>query len=561
MNKPQDLNNNGFKLHPLEYIGMLVFLLAGCLLGSHYAQGFIAWDDLHYMHTSWSLLVEPNILNRYFDIYLLKFFTAITAGDPFSGARLFGAFISSLTIVLVYLNARILAKTHPFWYGMLAVLFLLSFQLFTTNFGATLPDFTVAMMVAIGVTIYLLYHRLPAHQDLLVILFGLVLFLSYKTKETGLLLGVLIPGFLISEEKILRRRIIIRQLLLILAGVGIGLVLFVILNGLLIKDAFFGFSLSDIRAWLGQNELSTYVRTTDNYLDVVGLSAPFILALVWALKPDQRFTVNDRLLWLLSIGFIIFLNLTLIKANYNVIPRYVLPVYVVISILAPQAVRTDFIGSSWKERLRMGVIILGSFLIAGLGALTVYYLLARPANWEIKDYLKGIIGPIALLILIAWLVFSKRNTNVSLVVVMIGIGALTLPFAAVYINSVYKGNQVYQSNGRFQPFAEFSNIVTCNPGKILISGSIYETGGKLGRDRSSSWWMYDLYYRCHTQQDQVIFSNSPLKALNDSYQYVFLDVSDYRTLKSNAGAFQEATSLYSINPDSTQTTILLSRKP
>jgi hypothetical protein len=90
-----------------EWILIIFFIFSCCYWGYRFAPGAIYWDDLLYIHTSWSMEPLPIILNRYFTIYLLNIFNSIAGGDPILGGQYFGVFTTSIILVLVYLNPSI----------------------------------------------------------------------------------------------------------------------------------------------------------------------------------------------------------------------------------------------------------------------------------------------------------------------------------------------------------------------------------------------------------------------------------------------------------------------
>jgi hypothetical protein len=84
---------------------------------------------------------------------------------------------------------------------------------------------------------------------------------------------------------------------------------------------------------------------------------------------------------------------------------------------------------------------------------------------------------------------------------------------------------------RFVPFAEFTEEVACGNGKIFISGTIYRQHKMLSRDVHSSRWMYNLFFRCHSNREQFAYSRTQREMyrmlLSEKFQYAFLDASDY----------------------------------
>jgi hypothetical protein len=507
----------------------------------------------------------PHILNRYFTIYLLIIFNSIARGDPILGAQYFGAFTSSIIIALVYLNARIIAKTHHFFYGLLAVLFLLTFAYFTGDFGVAMADYTVTMMILAGVLVFILYWRVKSRREILLFLFGLILVLSFKSKETGIIMGLLIPGFFIDAEERLTKRGVFVKLGLILLGCLLGILIFMLHNSIFLKDILFGLRLSDIIELIefNSNQRVNQQDVKNNYLNYIASNSMFLLSLVSIIKSDDYFKLSNRWLWFSILGIIPFLDLTIANGGWQIVPRYLTPVVAILSILAPQIIQLENSLPTQRRNIYLAFTIVGSLLISGVVTGVLYIFIAQRAGWGFEYFAVGVLSPIVLCFLIFWLCFKKRNNILSIAIIVICIGILTLPIAA---HRVYKvlSNQP-QPYSRFLPFTEFKSVATCNTGNILISGTIYQNHKVLSRNKSSSRWMYDLFFYCHMTHNQFDYSEIHedifSHLLNKKYQYVFLDDTDYHYLVSQKSQSQEIFDRYRVEVDESQRYYLLIINP
>lgn len=95
------------------------FLAVGTLLAI-VAWGPIGSDEVGYMQVSLNNTKEPFIVNRYFHVYLQKMFIML-APSPLVGARVYWAFLITLTGFLIYLYARLLSITNNIIHSMVAV--------------------------------------------------------------------------------------------------------------------------------------------------------------------------------------------------------------------------------------------------------------------------------------------------------------------------------------------------------------------------------------------------------------------------------------------------------
>lgn len=518
-------------ISPIEWVILTAFVLLGCFVGYRFATGPAYWDDLLYLHTAWNHEVDTSILNRYFTIYLLQFFNMIAGGDPLLGGRYFGSFVFSAIVALTYLNARILAKAHHILIGMLSVLFLLPFSSFASEFGIVLADYTVTMMVLLGVLIYLLFLRSLYPSKALLIFFGMIVFLSFKSKENGLFLCVLIPGLLANLGEDLSWKTMANRVGLILVGVFLGFVLVLILDGVILGDPFLGWRSANV-----EGNINFYLRPqtiiartkSANYFGYIAPMGMFLLSLVWILKSDDNHRSSNKWLWGMALCLIAFLELMFVYYEFLTV-RYLTPAGAVLSILAPQVLAIEDQSFSPRQAVRYLAFGLGSVLLSGLIVLAFFFFLVRPLGWAFDAFSVAIISPLALCVLLFWLSFRKKDDVFSLVIVVACIGAMTLPSATRQVYEVLTGQM--QEKTRFIPFAEFTDEVACGKGKIFISGTIYRQHKMLSRDVASSQWMYNLFFHCHSNLEQFAYSKTQ-RAMHrmlssEKYQYVFLDASDY----------------------------------
>jgi hypothetical protein len=391
-------------------------------------------------------------------------------------------------------------------------------------------------------------------------LFGLTFFIAFRSKETGIILGLLIPGFFIDtgEELTLRRFLI--KLGIILSGCFLGILVFMVLNGVFLKAPFFGLHPSDIRELI---EFNTAVRvnqqdSTDNYLYYIASNSMFLLSLVWIIKSDDGFKRSDRWLWFSVLGIIPFLNLTNVNGGWRIVPHYLTPAIAILSILAPQVIQFDDSLSTRLKNSHGTIVIAASLLASGIVTSILATLIAGQAGWEFYYVVAGVLSPIALCILIFLLCFKKSNI-LNVIAIVACIGALTLPKATYNVfTTVATKPQPYS---RFLPFIEFREAVTCTTDNVLISGTIYRKEGLLSRDAVSSWWMFNLFFRCHMTGRQFSYSLSHEDLSKDlaskSYRYIFLHDSDYQYLIDQKDRSHNIMDRYIIKADKSQQYYLL----
>ena len=118
----------------LEKIILIILTLCVWFVLAVYAGAPIFSDEFMYIDIGLRNYKEPSYGNRYFHVYLQKFFMDL-APTPLQGVRIFWGFIIALTAAMIYLNARTFFKdSHPL-HGLLALAFFFSFPLITEYSG------------------------------------------------------------------------------------------------------------------------------------------------------------------------------------------------------------------------------------------------------------------------------------------------------------------------------------------------------------------------------------------------------------------------------------------
>src|SRR3990172_1902847 len=199
------------------------------------AGGPTTWDELLYMDLGLNPRPDGSVLNRWAHIYFQKLFLDISP-TPLQGAKLFWGFLVSSTIVFVYLSAKTIRPKSNYLNGIAAVLFFSGSSLIFMNAGITYADYTVMFFVVFSVLIYLVYFRSSSrYRWLLPVLFGFFLFAAVKSKETGLILLVLIAGFGFKDGAFDLRHFV-KNCFYIFVGVLMGFGLLVLLDILFISN-------------------------------------------------------------------------------------------------------------------------------------------------------------------------------------------------------------------------------------------------------------------------------------------------------------------------------------
>ena len=302
----------------------LGFLAIGIFLAI-FAGGPIYSDELSHMDAGLNDLKIPYSLNRYTHIFLQKPFLEL-ASTPLIGAKIYWSFVLTLTGFLTYWCARLLSRENHILHAILAATLFFSFHFFIDYSGVTIVDFTAMLMVMVFITLYIFAARNDFKLSWLIAL-GFIFFLAFKTKETTLIVSVLLIGLGYSNGKEFRYPTLGKNLIKFFLGILGGTLFFIIINTIVLRDPLFGFNLASIKAFLDTYATVSLAKIDPNPQGwyTGGLTTiwllPFLLYLIAGIKPEGRFIPPIRLLWLLPISLVIFLTSITLWRSYKVDPR------------------------------------------------------------------------------------------------------------------------------------------------------------------------------------------------------------------------------------------------
>jgi hypothetical protein len=498
-----------------------------------YSSGPISWDELWYMHISLNSEPFPKILNRYGHIYFQKFFFWI-ACDPFRGAKLFWSFLFSTTTALIYVDARMISENSSYLQGLISILIFFSLPIYLSWVGITYADFTVMMMVTFGVTLYLFYHRFHRYSRLILVLLGIILFFAVKSKESGIVLCILLAGLGFDESDVFDLGQFMRNVAFVLAGVLIGVLALMCLDKIFLYDALFSFRFAHMEELFKFN-FGDYVRESRNwYSYVMSIApAPFLLFIIsMTMRRQSNFTAGEKVVWLLPVGLLMFLTFTMIRGRWGVSPRYCLPALPIIAILSSQIFDRETYGRT--DGLTKQILM----FFGSLAAVVVFYsFIGRHIDkygWKLPSFQNAIILPIALSVLVFIVIFLKKWSFVIQLAAFTCILLLTV--YPIYRNVHFLQREVYPaiSEKRFAPLAAFSDRIVCSKKtKVFISKDLYAKYKILSRDIGSSRWMFNLYFDCDLKRFQFSYSScadSLNDLLNGEYTYAYITKSDWDDL-------------------------------
>jgi hypothetical protein len=513
----------------LGFLGIGIFLAA-------FAGGPIYSDELSLMDAGLNNLKIPYSLNRYTHIFLQKPFLEL-ASTPLIGAKIYWSFVLTSTGFLTYWCARILNRNNHIIHAALAAILFFSFHFFIDYSGVTIVDFTAMLMVMVFLLLYILAARNNFKRPWVIAL-GVIFFLAFKTKETTLIISVLLLGLGLEDGNKFSLHIFKKNLLYFFIGLLSGVFFFILLNTIILRDPLFGLSPTSIKAFLDSYvtvSLSKFAPNPQGWytgaLTTIWL-LPFLLYVIAGVKAEGHFTPAIRLIWLVPISLVIFLTIMMFWRLYKVDLRFFFPSLPVICCLASQFFPFEMPAIRGIQlRFWLYLILIA---IVSVGINYAVRPLAIHMSVDFDAFLNIIFYPLILsiLILLGFLV-NKYSYKTVLIPVACILSMTIYPIRTniKYLAILHQNVAVVQQ--RFYPFSAFANQLSFTKDmRFYVSSSLHQKLAMLSTDKNELTSMYNVYFDSHAGSINFTISTSPAMIFQDlhqgSYTQVLLTLQDWQ---------------------------------
>ena len=551
----------------VERIILIILTLGLWFVLAVYAGAPIFSDEFMYIDIGLRNYKEPSYGNRYFHVYLQKFFMEL-APTPLQGVRIFWGFIIALTAAMIYLNARTFLKDNHPLHGLIALAFFISFPLITEYSGEPAVDLTAMLMVLIYTSVYLWGLRNPDEKGKVLVALGALAFLAFKTKETTIFINMLILGFILDEDFHWRWKDILEIIKPLLIGFAVGILIFMMLDGFILGDPFFAISPSTFGAIFthydfGKKFYDGPVSWYDEYF-LDDLLLPFLLFLAGGLRLKEKVDIKRKLIWIYPLVMVVFVTLNMIKIPWGFIERFYFPALPIVAILAPQVLRFNL-----PQKKQDWLVF--ALLLAGIGGLilvmrSILMSYAGTMYFEYTRILDSLYYPVLLTILLGSLIWVKRWQWLSAALPLFCIAAMLfspLLYSYKYFYTHPKINQRYEE--LMAPFTAFEGEMALGEeDRIYVSQSLDETFDMLSSDPNDIVGMYNFYFDARITDYNVWMGYGR----RDMYEMLttrnlshgLLTAEDWTWLQENAEDFELLTDLYSEQSDPEELFMLLTHK-
>lgn len=556
-----------------------------------HAGGPQEWDDLLYLELALNPDEHPWLLHRYIHIALLRWSVLLT-GDALQGARMYWALMYAVTVVAVYLGARLLAVRDRSLIGVIGVLLFVGLSGLIQLAGVPFADFTVMMLVSVVVALYTAWCGLRDKPLQGVTMAGLIIALSGAavfSKETGVIL--LIPVIALSwyyvkaatSSPLLGSPVVLLGVAVIVAGLGLYLVIAAIGGPQLSLP---GSALIDLNVRRVQAVLANigrYELMWDSYYTFSLQAYPvlFVAYLIAILKWTHEGGVNSvKVSWFLPVALLVFLTTVSMGTDWGIQPRYLFPMLPVLAIWGAQIFQrpasnealsseplrqsqTSFRLTEKKlmdrlsERIRniasltsanMRRLTDGAFVLTALAGIAIFlWLTLRPmsefvadSKWTRDQIYETIVLPISALVIFSIVLTMRYWSKLSLLALAVATIALLGPRVDTQVWLLRSGKVAAETNDRFRWLESLKGNVDINHAtKVFISENLYEQYEIGGRSDGSSTRMINIYFNIDIPETSVEQSADLAKLDANTYDVVLLTTDEWEKLRG-----RETASLY-----------------
>jgi len=515
------------------FLGLWVFLAAN-------AGAPIFSDEFLYIDAGLRGFAEPSYGNRYFHIYLQKFFMDL-APTPLWGVRFFWGLLMALTAAQVYVHARSMTKHSGILQGLLGLAFFFTFPFIVEYSGEPAVDITAMALVTVFISVYLYAVRQPEKRKIALGILGALIFILFKTKETTIFIFYLFLGFGFDPQGRWDWRRLLSILKPLLIGFACGVLLFVLLDGLILGQPFFAVSPATFAAIFKNYDFAPgfFINPSDWYREYFldELRLPFLLFVIGAVRVSRKAPIQRRLLWIYPLLMAAFVTLNMLKITFGFIERFYFPALPVLAMLAPQVLRVEWPREKrgWVLFALLGAAALG--LMLGLRSLMLNYSASMAIDFS--HFLDSVYYPALLSILLAALIWRRRYHWAVAVIPLFCLAAMLYsPLLTTYKYFAVIPRVQQRYDHMMKPFAEFGGrMVVDGADQLLVSAGMDRELELLSDNPSDISGMYNFFFDSRISEDNIIIGytvGTTQKFLTEQeIEFALVTVEDWRVLSNN----------------------------
>jgi len=541
---------------------LVVIFAAGMLARFCFVHGgqVAGSDTLMYIDTGLQGIVNPFVMNRYTHIFILRFFTYF-ASTPLEGIRAYSGFVAFSCTILVYYSARIFSKKSSSINGIIAVGLFWGVPAILERIIAPLVDTTAMLMMLSLVAIYIKSARKNHSNPWLLGLFGVLFFMSIRTKEVTIVAAILVMGYGLISDKPINSRMFIKNSLYVAVGMMIAVLLNIAINALVLDTPLFGFRPADINAYI--ESWSAIIGSTDaggvtfDSLLMAETGFLFVLYVSAGLILRRRLPKNVRLLWVIPLALVAILILFSTRDKWFIVSRGFTPGFAVICILGSQVVLIDILrrASLGSDAVVALVTLVGIGVLSGIG-------LATKGDLPFGVYFYAAYGPLAfsLILSILFLSHERRKSGIAIVLLLMSINVYQI---RLNLLDVANKPELLRYNYRFQPILAFEEEIRDHDELLMYVSSAVMHSLAIGRNRDELSALVNIALDIRTERVDYVIGTPDDEFVGDlevsKYSHILITTSDWDWLRTAPQDRPEWRSRYTEFSEPSNRSILLQR--
>jgi hypothetical protein len=569
-----------------EFIGIpwlewLLILLAAIALGLLLAKnggGPLFSDEFYYLDASLNGYTSLQILFYYTHLYLQRFFMEV-AKTPIAGAKYYWAFLITGTALMIYLASRLLTRRSSVLNALLGSGLFLSLPILAKYSGVPKNDFTAMFIVALISLVYLLAARNQFKSPVILGLLGFLFLLAFKSKETAVISGYIFLGFGFGSNGSFQLKLFWERLRFFLIGFAIGVVIFIFLNFLIVRDAFWGLRPSEFIGYFQvARNISGTMEASERFPTSYVIEFAILPLLFYLISPFKlakvEFNIPQKLLWSYPLILIIILMVSSIAGSgRGFYDRFYFPVLPILCIFGAQVIlpAEPPLREDWRRIILFA--ILG--VAIGAGSLILIQSVIEGSKITLVQAVQLILLPIFLCLTLLSLGWMQTVTARRLSLPVLFLSALLVPpIFANYHSIVIEQPINKRLSTVLYPFSAFNSEIQYSPDMVLyVSSSMYKEYQMLTLKKDELRSMFNVYFRANATVDNFILPidydyakgilvyKDPLETIPAlDYDLAFLTAHDWSQVQGVPELLAQITANFEVIPDDQQAFFLLKRK-
>lgn len=566
-------------MNRIEKCTLLLLALLGWYLLYLISFNPLTKDEMRYINVSQFPVIIQGFIFRYFHIYLQKLFILVS-GNALEGARVFGSFCVAATTYLVYICTRqLLPQKSNLFMPLLAVGLFISSSIVLPYLGITWVDTTMMLMTMAVFALYLMLVESPKENHYgLIIMFGACLYFAMRTKECGVILGVLVIGIALSKRDAGEKAY--KWVALLGIGAISGHLVMMILDGIFLDNFLFSITPSGYEKaiHIAMNLVSTTTESLSrpgamgvpgtvpgspsitgqtsislpellsgspslqNWLSRIVLKDIMIVASLYILGyvglSNKKAPIYKKLPWLLPLVFLAYLTVTSGIRHWTFETRSLLPIIPLLCVFGAAYLDSFSNGLRFGREMaekRNWIVVVALTVVS---AIVVVWVANVGMNWirgigsvrAPEELAIGVIYPLLVCGLFVAALFAERAKLVAglIILTITVVGGIAGPLSRTIF--IYDERQQISEN-RFYPFTAFDKVAGFGEAeRVFISESVCGEHNTI-KSASKIKWMLGIVLGTNFEGKSVTVSRDMPEPLD--YDIALISHSEFESAKED----------------------------